>query len=65
MSGEPGAVRDVLVRTAGAAIWRAGITSSLEDGMARAEEAAASGAARERLDAFIDATRRLAPVAQG
>ncbi|MDP4620857.1 MAG: anthranilate phosphoribosyltransferase [Thermoleophilia bacterium] len=65
ISGDPGAVRDVLVLNAGAAIWMAGVTSSLEDGMARAEEAAASGAARERLDAFIDATRRLAPVAQG
>lgn len=64
ISGEPGAVRDVLVLNAGAAIWMAGIGDSLEDGMARAESAAVSGAARERLDAFIDATRRLAPMTQ-
>jgi len=65
ISGDPGAVRDVLVLNAGAAVWMAGIATSLEDGMARAEEAAVSGAARDRLDEFIDATRRLAPVAQG
>jgi anthranilate phosphoribosyltransferase len=65
ISGDAGAVRDVLVVNAGAAIWMAGIATSLEDGMARAEEAAVSGAARDRLDAFIDATRRLAPMAEG
>jgi hypothetical protein len=32
--------------------------------MAQAEEASVSGAARDRLDAFVDATRRLAPAAR-
>jgi anthranilate phosphoribosyltransferase len=64
IAGEPGAVRDVLVLNAGAAIWMAGLAGSLEEGMAQAEEASVSGAARDRLDAFVDATRRLAPAAR-
>lgn len=62
IGGEAGPVRDVLALNAGAALWMAGVASSLEDGLARAEQAATSGAARERLEAFIDLTGRLAPV---
>lgn len=65
IDGEPGAVRDVLVLNAGAALWMAGIADGLEDGMARAEEAAVSGAAGDRLGRFAELTGRLAPVGQG
>ncbi len=61
IGGGAGPVRDILALNAGAALWMAGVALSLEDGMARAEQAAISGAARERLEAFIDVTGRLAP----
>jgi anthranilate phosphoribosyltransferase len=61
IGGQAGAVRDVLVLNAGAALWVAGVAASLEDGLARAEESVAGGAAAARLESFIAATRRLAP----
>jgi anthranilate phosphoribosyltransferase len=65
IGGEAGPVRDILVLNAGAALWMAGIAEDLEEGMARAEQAATSGAAQERLQRFVDVTGRLAPVGQG
>jgi anthranilate phosphoribosyltransferase len=61
IGGAPGAVRDILVVNAAAALWMAGIATDLADGMARAEEAATSGAANDVLDRFIEMTGRLAP----
>ena len=39
----------------------AGVATDLTDGMARAEEAATSGAANDVLERFIEMTGRLAP----
>jgi anthranilate phosphoribosyltransferase len=39
----------------------AGIATDLADGMAKAEDAATSGAATDVLDRFIELTGRLAP----
>ena len=61
IEGAPGPVRDILVVNAAAALWMAGIATDLADGMARAEEAATSGAAKDVLDRFIEMTGRLAP----
>jgi anthranilate phosphoribosyltransferase len=63
IGGAAGPVRDILVVNAAAALWMAGIASSLQDGMARAEEAATSGAAKDVLERFINTTGRLAPAA--
>ena len=63
IGGTAGPVRDILVVNAAAALWMAGIASSLQDGMARAEEAATSGAAKDVLERFINTTGRLAPAA--
>ncbi|MSO44397.1 MAG: anthranilate phosphoribosyltransferase [Thermoleophilia bacterium] len=60
IGGEAGPVQDILIINAGAALWMAGVAGSLEDGMARAEDAIRSGAAIDRLDAFVQATVRLA-----
>ncbi len=65
ISGTPGPVRDILVVNAAAALWMVGIATDLQDGMARAEEAATSGAANEVLVRFIEMTRRLAPAQSG
>ena len=61
IGGTPGPVRDILVVNAAAALWMAGVATDLADGMARAEAAATSGAAKDVLDRFVEMTGRLAP----
>jgi anthranilate phosphoribosyltransferase len=53
----PGPARDIVVLNAGAAIYVAGLADSLKDGMARADEALASGEARTRLDRLVVLTQ--------
>jgi anthranilate phosphoribosyltransferase len=65
IGGEAGAVRDILVLNAGAAVWMADLAHSLEKGMEMAEEAVRSGAALERLEGFVALTRELAPAEGG
>jgi anthranilate phosphoribosyltransferase len=60
LAGAGGPAHDVVVLNAGAALWLAGRADSLAAALAPAEESIRSGAARERLDAFVAATRRLA-----
>jgi len=47
------------VLNAGAALYAAGIADSIGDGIARAREAIATGAARRKLDAFVAATQAI------
>src|SRR6186713_2452175 len=54
-----GTPREIVVLNAGTALYAAGIADSIEDGIARAREAIASGAASRKLDAFVAATRSL------
>jgi anthranilate phosphoribosyltransferase len=56
----PGPARDIVALNAGAALYTAGVATSIGDGLARAQAAIASGAARARLDAYVALTRRLA-----
>jgi anthranilate phosphoribosyltransferase len=51
--------RDVVALNAGAAIYTAGLTDSLEAGVRKALEVIESGAARARLDEFVTFTNRL------
>jgi anthranilate phosphoribosyltransferase len=51
--------RSMLALNAGAAIYTAGLTPSLREGIALAEETIDSGAAQDKLDAFIAFTRGL------
>jgi anthranilate phosphoribosyltransferase len=60
LSGEPGAARDVTLANAGAAIYVAGLVTSVEEGVRLAADSVDSGAARESLEAFVKTTRRLA-----
>ena len=61
LSGEPGPSRALTVVNAGAALCAAGRARSIEQGARRAEEAIDSGAARERLERYLEKTRELAP----
>lgn len=53
LSGGNGARQDVVLANAGAALYVAGIASSIRDGVERARESIASGAAASRLDQLV------------
>ncbi|UCE32674.1 MAG: anthranilate phosphoribosyltransferase [Burkholderiales bacterium] len=55
-----GTPREIVVFNAGAALYAANVADSIADGIDRAREAIASGAARKRLDEFVQFTRRFA-----
>ena len=60
LENRAGLPREIVAYNAGAALYAAGVAEDIRDGVARARQAIASGAARERLDAFVAATRALA-----
>ena len=51
---------EIVALNAGAALYAAGVTDSIADGIKRARDAITSGAARAKLDEFVAATQRLA-----
>ena len=53
----PGPARDIVVLNAGAAIYTAGLAESLKDGVSKADQAIASGEARNRLDRLVVLTQ--------
>jgi anthranilate phosphoribosyltransferase len=55
-----GTPRDIVALNAGTALYAANVAASIKEGIDRAREAIASGAARGKLDAFVAATRKLA-----
>jgi anthranilate phosphoribosyltransferase len=60
LDNRPGPALDIVALNAGAALYVAGVADSIADGIGRAREAIASGAARARLDGFVATTRELA-----
>lgn len=56
---QPGPARDIVVLNAGAAIYVAGLATSLDAGVKKAIEAIASGAARAKLDALAALSKKL------
>jgi anthranilate phosphoribosyltransferase len=63
LANEEGPVRDVVLLNAGAALYCAGVAASVAEGVRRAREAVASGAALAKLGQFVSVTNRLrAPV---
>jgi anthranilate phosphoribosyltransferase len=56
-SGEPGPARDMLMLNAGAAIYAADVTVTLQDGMALADKMLKEGAARTKLAQFLEMSR--------
>ena len=59
LDNQPGAAREIVCLNAGAALYVANAADSIGDGIAKAREAIASGAARAKLDQFVQCTRRL------
>ena len=60
LAGEEGPRRDVVTLNAGAALWVAEAASSLAQGVEQARESIDSGAAAEKLDALVRATKAAA-----
>ncbi len=61
LGNQPGPALNIVLLNAGAAIYVAGHAKSVQAGIERARKAVSSGAARERLDAFVAATRKFTP----
>ncbi len=55
-----GTPREIVVLNAGLALYAADVASSIDDGIARARAAIASGAAKDKLAQFVAATTRFA-----
>ena len=60
LADSDGPARDIVLLNAGAALYAAGVAASIGDGVEKARIALSSGAARARLDSYVEATRRLA-----
>ena len=60
LRGQAGAASDIVCLNAGAALYAAGVASSMADGLERARAALASGAARAKLDQLVTRTHALA-----
>jgi len=63
LAGERGVPHDIVCLNAGAALYAAGVAASIGEGIASARATIASGAARAKMQAFVDATQRLAAMA--
>jgi anthranilate phosphoribosyltransferase len=55
----PGAPLDVVLLNAGAALYIAEAAGSIAEGVEKARAAVTSGAARAKLDALVETSRRL------
>jgi anthranilate phosphoribosyltransferase len=60
LDNKPGAAREIVCLNAGAALYVANVADSIGDGIAKAREAIASGAARAKLAQFVECTQKLA-----
>jgi anthranilate phosphoribosyltransferase len=58
LSGKPGPACDILALNAGAAIYASGVAESHEDGVSKAQEVVASGAAQAKLEQFVAFTNK-------
>ncbi|MDR2852275.1 MAG: anthranilate phosphoribosyltransferase [Burkholderiaceae bacterium] len=62
LEGQSGPAREIVLLNAGAALYAAGLTASIAEGLARARAALDSGAARRKLDELIAFTTSAAGV---
>jgi anthranilate phosphoribosyltransferase len=60
LRNEPGPARDIVALNAGVALYAAGVADTIDDGLARARDAIASGRAQAKLGEFVARTRELA-----
>jgi anthranilate phosphoribosyltransferase len=59
LDNKPGPVRDIVALNAGTAMYAAGIVPTIDDGLKKAGEMLASGAARDKLNQFVKATQQI------
>ncbi|MBP0599946.1 anthranilate phosphoribosyltransferase [Herbaspirillum sp. LeCh32-8] len=59
LAGKPGPVHDIVLLNAATALYAAGKVASIADGIDTARATIASGAARAKLDQFVQVTRQL------
>ena len=59
LDNTPGPVRDIVVLNAGTALYAGGAVKSIGDGLMKAREVLASGAARSKLNQFVQATQQI------
>jgi anthranilate phosphoribosyltransferase len=57
IDNKPGPASDIVCLNAGATLYVAGIAADIASGVAKARAAIATGAARQKLNAFIAATK--------
>ncbi|MFM8768175.1 MAG: anthranilate phosphoribosyltransferase [Rubrivivax sp.] len=62
LANEDGPVRDIVLLNAGAALYCAGVAATLTEGVRRAREAVAGGAALAKLSQFVAVSNRHRPV---
>jgi anthranilate phosphoribosyltransferase len=60
LSNKPGTPREIVTFNAGTALYAANVVSSIAEGIERARDSIASGAARARLDSFVRFSKRFA-----
>ncbi len=60
LTNKTGPARDIVVLNSGTALYAAGIASSIANGITLAQEVVASGAARSKLDQFVQFTQNIA-----
>ncbi len=65
LDNQPGPARDIVLLNAAAALYASDVVDSIAEGVTRARDAIASGAARARLDAFVAATQRAGGLTSG
>ena len=58
-----GPARDIVALNAGTALYAAGVASSIADGLSKARAAISSGAARAKLEQFVQVTQQLGSTA--
>ena len=59
LNNEPGPVRDIVALNAGTALYAAGIAPSIQEGLTKARDTIASGAALQKLKQFVQVTQQL------
>ena len=60
LTNKTGPARDIVILNSGTALYAAGIASSIANGIKLAQEVVASGAARSKLDQFVQFTQNIA-----
>lgn len=63
LDGETGPARDIVLLNAAGALWAAGVTNDLPEGLPIARDSLDSGRAREKLDALVKTTGEVAEAA--